>query len=114
MSKCLMIDPGLFLRYHQAFRFISAVPEWVWATFVSIATALHIVGWMLSWSTSWSVRRLGGVLRAVGLDMAGIFWVVFGMGLLAADPNTITSVPFVLLGLVAWSVVLRWPAELRR
>ena len=104
-------EPSNFDGYPAHYSLMARIQrhEEAWATLILFGAVLKVVGLGLTFLRSHSDFAYGA--RVAGLCISGLFWLVLGASYLEGDPDDLFGPICMLMGLVAWWTLARFPQE---
>lgn len=107
VAQALSHGPSKFAQYANKLWLVNLLSdnENVWGVFAFFALTLMLVGFICVFFNL--NRHFGMTLSGLGLSLAGTFWIVIGISIVVANPNTtLLGMPVVFIG--ALSALLAW------
>jgi hypothetical protein len=110
VSIRLLSPPSNYEAYVAGFRFLATLglTEWVLGCLTATCSLLSFLGFILSAFAK--VMDIGPLLRCLALSIAGFFWTTLGASFLTGNIDSLSSVPLMIFGILAWWTILRSPA----
>jgi len=113
VAQALAHGPSKFGQYANRLWLVYAISEneRFWSVFASIAILFMVSGFVCIYFNI--NRQIGSAFNGLGLAVAGVFWMVVGVSVVVANPNTtLLGMPVVFLGVL--SALLAWRISSRR
>ena len=108
LAKCFFLMPSNYVTNPTAFGLLRDIMGWEhgWAWIASTAAVCTAIG-------MFRVPRCRTAIRCIGLSCACVVCGCSGTSFLLGNPDALSSMPLVVIGLIGLGVLTAWPAGKR-
>lgn len=108
-AHTLLSGPSNFIRHHADYALLVEIMrnESRWGFLAAAACLFHVLG--LGFLTLETAPTLSVSSRCLGLFLSGFLWSVIGWSFLLGNPDSLTAVPLIMIGLTALWTLMRFP-----